>query len=350
VPGAPAAQRRTPTGRASAGDVRFGLLLLVLMTAYVLSAFIRGSWVGGLQILLFVWVTAIAVHSGDVKRGISRLAISAAIGGSAIAITLALTHSTGAVSGVGFIWGAIMLLFAVVLIIRRVIEQPDVSLQSIFGAVSAYMILGLMFAAVYAAVYRFSGTFFVQSEHDDLKTFQYFSFTTLTTLGYGDYTAAQSGGQAVAVMEALLGQMFLATLVARLVSAFRPVSRRPAAGPGHQASFGHSASPGYAAGSRHPAGPAHLGGTSHAAGPGFATGPEYPGGPGYPGAPGHLAGPDGPANPGHGASSGHPVGTARPPGSGQQASLGQPDGPPPPRLTPRARARQARRSRLRPGH
>jgi len=53
------------------------------------------------------------------------------------------------------------------------------------------------------------------------QTFQYFSFTTLTTLGYGDYTALENSGRAVAVMEALTGQIFLATLVARLVAAFR---------------------------------------------------------------------------------------------------------------------------------
>ena len=53
------------------------------------------------------------------------------------------------------------------------------------------------------------------------QTFQYFSFVTLTTLGYGDFTAAQSGGRAIAVLEAMTGQVFLATLVARLVTAYR---------------------------------------------------------------------------------------------------------------------------------
>lgn len=277
------------TGGASQGITgrprRFGLLLLVLITTYVLSAFIKANWVSALQIGLFVEVAAIAVRNGDVKRGMARLAIAAAVGGSAIAITLALTHSTDAVGGVAFLWGALMLLFAVVLIVRRVLEQPEVSLQSIFGAVSAYMILGLMFAAIYAAMDRFGGSFFVQgASHDDLKTFQYFSFTTLTTLGYGDYTAAGSGGQAVAAIEALLGQVFLATLVARLVAAFRVSTRLETAR------------------------------SARAAGRGDQAG------------------------------SGHPAGT------GHQASPAQPARPPPAatRMSPRARARQARRSRLRP--
>jgi hypothetical protein len=55
---------------------------------------------------------------------------------------------------------------------------------------------------------------------------QYFSFTTLTTLGYGDFTVARDAGRAVAVLEALLGQIFLVTLVARLVSNFGAASPR----------------------------------------------------------------------------------------------------------------------------
>jgi hypothetical protein len=271
---------------------RFGLLLLVLMTTYIVSAFIRDTWVGALQIGLFVWVTALALRSGDVKRGIARLLTIAAIGGSAIAVTLALTHSSGAVSGVAYLWGALLLLLAVVLILGRVLRLPEVTLQSIFGAVSAYMILGLMFAAIYSAIYHFGGSFFAQgAAHDDLKTFQYFSFTTLTTLGYGDYTAAGSGGQAVAAMEALLGQVFLATLVARLVATFRVHHRREAASPGRTAGTGHPASPSNT------------------------------------------------ASPGNTASSGTTASPDDLPPAGSSAPVT--------RVSPRARARQARRSRLR---
>ncbi len=64
-------------------------------------------------------------------------------------------------------------------------------------------------------------SFFANRQPGNTQTFQYFSFTTLTTLGYGDFTAMDSSGRAVAVLEALTGQVFLATLVARLVAAFR---------------------------------------------------------------------------------------------------------------------------------
>jgi hypothetical protein len=115
-----------------------------------------------------------------------------------------------------------MLLFAVILILRDVLTGTAVTLQSIFGALSAYLIAGLMFAASYAAMSKFSGgSFFAGGQPGTTATFQYFSFTTLTTVGYGDFTAAAAGGRAVAVMEAILGQVYLAVLVGWLVSAFR---------------------------------------------------------------------------------------------------------------------------------
>jgi hypothetical protein len=212
------------------GGGRYGLLLLVLVITYLMSAFISGTWVSVVQIVLFVTVAMLAVRGDQVRRRTAHLAIALAIGGSAVAVTLALTHSADTGAGVANLWTALVLLFAVVLIVGRVLSKPVVTMQSIFGAVSSYMILGLMFAALYGAMNRFGGgTFFAGGRAGNIKTFQYFSFTTLTTLGYGDFTAAGSGGQAVAVIEALIGQVFLATLVARLVAAFRGSDR--AAGP-----------------------------------------------------------------------------------------------------------------------
>lgn len=88
--------------------------------------------------------------------------------------------------------------------------------------------LGLMFSAFYAATASLAaGPFFANGEPANTRTLQYFSFTTLTTLGYGDFTAVGNVGRAVAVLEALTGQVFLATLVARLVAAFRAPGDQP---------------------------------------------------------------------------------------------------------------------------
>jgi len=90
-----------------------------------------------------------------------------------------------------------------------------------------------MYSAFYAAMYYLSGrVFFVGNQPGTPSNFQYFSFTTLTTLGYGDFTAASNGGRAVAMLEAMTGQIFLATLVAKLVASFRPATPGGRAGGG----------------------------------------------------------------------------------------------------------------------
>jgi len=90
-----------------------------------------------------------------------------------------------------------------------------------------------MFASGYAAIQHLGeADFFANGQPANTQTYQYFSFTTLTTLGYGDFTAEQNGGRAVAVLEALTGQVFLATLVARLVAAYRPRPRPRPSRPG----------------------------------------------------------------------------------------------------------------------
>jgi Ion channel len=203
---------------------RYGALLIVLITGYLLSAFIKAHWVEGLQVVLFTVAMLLALRSADLSRLAVRLVLGAAIIGVPVMFFLSFSTATGnAGSGVANIWTGLVLLAAVALIVYRVLAFGEVTLQSIYGAFSAYLVLGLMFAAFFAAIYHFSGDkFFVTGEQvNGTQTFQYFSFTTLTTLGYGDYTAAYSSGQAVAVLEALTGQVFLATLVARLVSAFR---------------------------------------------------------------------------------------------------------------------------------
>jgi hypothetical protein len=202
---------------------RYGAMLLLLIAGYLLSAFITARWIEGLQVVLFTVVMVLALRSGSVSRRAVRLLLIVAVIGVPVFFAISLSSATGDVgSGIANIWTGLVLLAAVGLIVRRVLTFGMVTLQSIFGAFSAYLIVGLMFASFFAAIYHFSGDhFFANNQPGNTQTFQYFSFTTLTTLGYGDFTAANSSGQAVAVMEALTGQVFLATLVARLVAAFR---------------------------------------------------------------------------------------------------------------------------------
>ncbi len=178
-----------------------------------------------LQVILFAVVLLIALRTSPLPGRWAAVIGAVTVAGSAAAVAASLTgNSAGA--GAADLWKALLLLMTAVLVVRRVLARPTVTIQSIYGALSAYLIVGLMFAACYAAIQHLGQSdFFASSQPANTQTFQYFSFVTLTTLGYGDFTAAENGGRAVAVLEALTGQVFLATLVARLVSAYQAPRR-----------------------------------------------------------------------------------------------------------------------------
>jgi hypothetical protein len=208
---------------------RYGLLLLVLIATYLLSAFSGTRPTIQIQIGLFAVLLLLALRTSPLPGRWSMLIGAVAVAGSAAALAASLTGTkTGA--GAAELWKGVMLLLTAVLVVRRVLARPTVDIQSIYGALSAYLITGLMFAAFYAAIDHLTHSpFFADNQPATTQTFQYFSFTTLTTLGYGDFTAAENGGRALAVIEALAGQVFLATLVARLVSAYRVTARQAGA-------------------------------------------------------------------------------------------------------------------------
>ncbi len=198
-----------------------------MIFSYLLSAFVTSKWVADSQVVLFTAAGLLAIRSVRIRRGLLRLTISAGFLTSLLMIIVANHLGGGDIGhGVASAWGGLLLLFIVVVLLRQILAAPAVTVQSIFGAVSAYLIIGLMFSAFFSAMYFFQGkTFFAGGQPGSSANFQYFSFTTLTTLGYGDFTAKYNPGRAVAMLEAMTGQIFLATLVAKLVASFRPAAR-----------------------------------------------------------------------------------------------------------------------------
>ncbi|MGE5286282.1 MAG: potassium channel family protein [Micromonosporaceae bacterium] len=304
---------------AKRGD-RYGLLLLLLVFSYLLAAFATGDLITVFETLLFIGSLALALQTSGVRARAARLIIGGTLAGTVIAVVLVLSHATSRDTAVGIanIWTGVVLFVTVGVILRRILTMPMVSLQSIFGAVSAYMIIGLMFASFYAAMSHLdSRPFFANGSPGNTRTFQYFSFTTLTTLGYGDFTAAQNAGRAVAMMEALGGQVFLATLVARLVASFRPPRRTDGAELADSASGPVATGPG-------PGAVANTGARQAGTGPGGAGGNSGASG-GNPGAAG--------SNPGAAGSD--------PGGSGDDGQAARQRGP----RTPRPVSRQMRPGR-----
>jgi len=106
-----------------------------------------------------------------------------------------------------------------VVIARALWRRQLIDVRTVLGAVCIYVLLGMMFAFVYAAINGIGNDpFFVQTAHATTPDFLYFSFITQTTVGYGDFTAAGDLGRALAVVEALTGQLYLVTIIAVLVS------------------------------------------------------------------------------------------------------------------------------------
>ena len=178
---------------------RYGALLIVLIAGYLLSAFIRAHWIEAVQVALFTVAMLLALRSAAISRRAVRLVLGAAIIGLPVMFFLSFSRAAGDVgTGIADVWTGLVLLAAAVMIVHRVLTFGAVTLQSIYSAFSAYLVIGFMFAAFFAAIYHFSGDkFFATGEVANTQTFQYSSFTTLTTLGYGDYTAAYSSGQAL---------------------------------------------------------------------------------------------------------------------------------------------------------
>jgi hypothetical protein len=110
------------------------------------------------------------------------------------------------------------------LLLRVFRDDGQVTRYRVRGAVAAYLLVGLTFSHLFQ-VFDISvpGAFSMSAAHPldtavRQEDFTYFSFVTLTTLGYGDFTAIHPTARMFVIMEALMGQLYPATLLARLVS------------------------------------------------------------------------------------------------------------------------------------
>ena len=109
----------------------------------------------------------------------------------------------------------------------RLVGASEVDFRTILGAISVFTLLGLLFAFLFVGFANATHTEFFTGVPDPRSSdYLFFSYTTLTTTGYGNLVPAGTVGQSFAVFEMLIGQIFLVTLVAGLVSLWRPGGRR----------------------------------------------------------------------------------------------------------------------------
>jgi Ion channel len=129
-------------------------------------------------------------------------------------------------AALGFVAGLLTITIAVA-IAAGAIAQNEVNSRSVAGAICVYMLFGMLFMFLYGVLALLGhGPFFAQGTDGTRPLRLYFSFVTLATLGYGDYTPAGNLGHALAVLEALIGQLYLVTVVAVVVTRLGRPGRR----------------------------------------------------------------------------------------------------------------------------
>jgi hypothetical protein len=115
----------------------------------------------------------------------------------------------------------------VVGVLRNLRATGTVTVTVLAGVLCMYLLVGLFFAFVYIAIESFGGApFFANGAAATAARAVYFSFVTMTTVGYGDYTARANLGHMLSVTEALFGQIYLVTVVAAIVSRLVPRAAR----------------------------------------------------------------------------------------------------------------------------
>ena len=201
----------------------FGLVLVLVLTTFVLTSLIGNSGWGSVLIMATTGATSVvALTSSHSPPHYVHIAIYLSALSLVLAIVSALSDTNlwlnlGAIVQVG------LLTVAMVSVLIRVVTGAEVNARTILGAISVYTVLGLLFGFAYEAIARVqSSPFFEGAPHVHYGDFLFFSYTTLTTTGYGDLVPAGQPGEMIATFEMLLGQIFLVTLVAGLVSLWRP--------------------------------------------------------------------------------------------------------------------------------
>jgi hypothetical protein len=200
----------------------YGLVLVLIVSIYVLLE--AGPTTALTHFVANMLIGTVLVIILRVAR--VRVQVSLA---TALLIAIALVFSL-ALSGVDrslvfpkFI-ETVLLVLASLAIVFRILKAPLVTSETIFGALSVYLMIGMFFASADAVLGNFT-PFFVSAGSSTMKDYLYFSFITLSTVGYGDLVPKGNLARTLAVIEAILGQLYLVTVVALLVSNY--IRRQP---------------------------------------------------------------------------------------------------------------------------
>jgi Ion channel len=209
--------------RAQRASDAFGLVLLLVLLIYVLASLISNrGWPAVLLTVVMGTTSVVALTSAHARPGFVRRVLWLAVLAAILSVVSALSGGRPWISAANFI-NICLLAVAMGAVLRRVATSETVSSRTIGGAISVYASLGLLFTWAYGMIDRIEGGgFFGDVAGVQGSDFLFFSYTTLTTTGYGDLVPAGQFGRMLSGFEMMLGQVFLVTLVAGLVSLWRP--------------------------------------------------------------------------------------------------------------------------------
>jgi voltage-gated potassium channel len=207
------------------GQDSYILLFLLLVIDYLsLSLVDSQRWGGLIHIVPVALSVLVGLHtSGAHRRTLQFAAVVLAIALlTAIAQVINDDHQVGSIA---FFLVALLMAMTGLAILGRILRHRHVSIETMFGAVCVYILIGLFFSSLFLGIALASqahhlGPFLAQPGPHNSSDYVYLSFVTLTTVGFGDLTPYTDLARSVVVLEALIGQIFLVTLVARLVTLF----------------------------------------------------------------------------------------------------------------------------------
>lgn len=213
---------------------RYGMLLVALGATFFFEGIAEPGVVQRAVAAVLVGTTLfLALYAAEMRRwllGVAGAVIFTVVAGVVIASAVGKGTTVQAITAIanGLLVG--LAPPAVVIgIWRNLRATGTVTITVVSGVLCLYLLAGLFFAFIYIAVQNLGGApFFSSGAAANSARSVYFSFVTITTVGYGDFTARTNLGHTLSATEALVGQIYLVTVVAAIVGRIVPRSKQPA--------------------------------------------------------------------------------------------------------------------------
>lgn len=195
---------------------RYALAALLIVASIIIYAVAGDHRIGQLVVVVVQSITMLVIlHASAVSKRSIRLATVFII----VALVATFVSTTLDRQSVGpGLAGSLLAFIGPIVIVRRVMTHAKIDVSTVAASLCIYLLAGFFFAYVFRIIDIVGGPFFVQHRSNGAVDFIYFSYTTLTTTGYGDLTSRLDLGRMLAVSEALLGQLYLVSVVALLVA------------------------------------------------------------------------------------------------------------------------------------